>query len=104
MNIKKRTEEEREIKSEKTSEQNLRKINDSLLHAKSNLPSCLSFLSTSIPLLPPLSLLYFCYIFLLCDYLFCFVLFWSILFCFVMFAALLSASLYRSLSVPVTAP
>ena len=37
MNIKKRTEEEREIKSEKTSEQNLRKINDSLLHAKSNL-------------------------------------------------------------------
>ena len=40
MNIKKRAEEEREIKSEKTSEQNLRKIlkrNDSLLHAKSNL-------------------------------------------------------------------
>ena len=37
MNIKKRTEEEREIKSEKTSEQNLGKINDWFLHAKSNL-------------------------------------------------------------------
>ena len=42
-----------------------------MLFLSCNLPSCLSFLSTSIPLLPLLSLLYFCYILLICDYLFC---------------------------------
>ena len=51
-----------------------------MLSLSCNLPSCLSFLSSSIPLLPPLSLLYFCYILLLCDYLFCSILFYSVLF------------------------
>ena len=69
-----------------------------MLSLSCNLPSCLSFLSSSIPLLPSLSLLYFCYILLLCDYLFC-----SILFCSVLFSPLCCSPLCFAVSTSVSA-